>query len=183
MKRIKNILILTIVISTIIGQAQHYGYKPRKNHYKIGILPLIPVFASASFNYERDITNYTSIEISANFFIFNEPYHFPMYRPFYLTYRLYLPVNHKFFNKFWAGPYASYIFENETGNKGNYINSVGLGISFGRKNYFRNGRNFLDIGLGLSANYSVKTNKTRCSKRSYFPSYFPRVIFLFGKSN
>jgi hypothetical protein len=92
--------LLIIFLTISIGQAQRYGYKLRKNHFKIGILPLYPVFFAASINYERNITKYTSIEISANFLIFNQPYHFPMYRPFYLTYRIYVPVHHKFFNKF-----------------------------------------------------------------------------------
>jgi hypothetical protein len=169
-------------------QAQKNEDEPLKSYYKVGIF-WIPGFSSVSFNYEKQIRKYSSLELSANLFVSRGEFHNTFIEAVYLSYRQYTTTNHRFLRSFWAEPYISYIHLHQTNYKGEaykgkFDNAFGLGLAAGKKIFFKkSSRFFIDIGGGVTFNYNISTDQIDCTRTYEFPYLTPRVIFLFGISN
>ncbi len=184
-----NSIIILLALVSAFGRAQTTGENSFKSYYKGEILYIPTFFFSVSFNYERQISQYSSLGLSGNLFIVYGEFHNLWIEPFYLTYRQYTKTNHRFFRNFWAGPYLSYIHAHETNYKGEpyrgeFINAFGLGLVAGRKFYFKeNSRFFIELGGGITFSYYIETNRIACTRTHEFPYRSARIIILFGLSN
>ena len=185
----KNSIIILLVFVSAFGRAQSAAENSFKSHYKGEILYIPTFFLSVSFNYERQISQYSSLELSGNLFIVYQEFHNEWIEPFYLTYRQYTRTNHWFYRNFWIGSYLSYIHlhqTNYTGEpyRGEFENAFGLGLVAGRKFYFKeNSRFFMEIGGGITFSYYIETDRIDCTRTYEFPYRSPRIIILFGLSN
>ncbi len=173
------------------SKAQRYSDKPLKSYYKgIGILfPGAGLGFLGTLAYERDISPNSSLDLSAIYIFIQGEYYSDFIKIIYPSYKFYLQTNNRFFRKFWVAPYLSYLhlnthYYNGVHINGKYDNGFGGGFSFGRKTFFKkDGKVFVDIGLGLSVNTIIETDEINCTKTYEFPTYIPRFILLFGISN
>lgn len=179
-----SLIILLFIISDLC-EAQTKDEVPLKSYYK-GAIFWIPGFSSISFNYEKQISKFSSLEISANLFVFWQEFHNSFNEVVYFSYRHYTHASHGFLKSIWIEPYMSYIHSHKTNYtgeayKGEFDNAFGLGLAAGKKIYFKEGsRFFIDIGGGVTFNYNISTDQIDCTRTYEFPYLTPRVIFLFG---
>lgn len=184
----KSIIILLLLISSFCW-GQSWGENSNRSYYKGEILYFPNFFFTVSFNYERQISQYSTLGLSGNLHIFYGEFHNSWIEPFYLTYRQYTKTNHWFFRNFWAGPYLSYIHSHATNYKGEpyrgeFENAFGLGLVAGRKFYFsENSRVFIELGGGITFSYLIETDRIDCTRTYEFPYRSPRIVILFGFTN
>ena len=184
----KTIIILLLFISAF-SRGQSWDENSNRSYFKGAIFYFPTVFFTMSFNYERQISQYSTLGLSGNLHIGYGEYHNGWIEPFYLTYRQYTRTNRRFFRNFWAGPYLSYIHWFSTNYKGEayrgeFANAYGLGFVAGRKLYFNEySRFFIELGGGITFSYLIETNRIACTRTYEFPFRSPRIIILFGFTN
>lgn len=184
----KTLLIILLSMLFNLSYAQEKPDEPLKSYYKGSIL-WVPFLSNISFNYERQISRFSSVGLSADLFIAWGEYHHSFYEPIYLSYRQYTTTNHWFRKNFWAEPFISYIHRHAYNSdlkryRGEFDNAFGLGLAVGRKLFFKkNSIFFMDIGGGLSYNLNIATSRIECTRTYEFPVRAPRIIILFGFSH
>jgi hypothetical protein len=185
----KNSIIILLVIASSLCQAQMNRENLFKSYYKAEIFYFPSFLFTVSFNYERQMSTYSSLELSGNLFIGYGEYHNSWIEPVYLTYRQYTHTNQRFLRNFWAGPYLSYIHSHDRNHqgeayRGEFENAYGLGVAAGRKIFFgENSRFFMDIGGGITFSYYVETDRISCTSTYEYLYRSPRIIILIGFAN
>lgn len=185
----KKLIIILLFLISAYGRGQSWGEHSNKSYYKGAIFYFPFGLFTMSFNYERQISQYSSLELSGNLHIVYGEFHNEWIEPFYLTYRQYAPTNHRFFRNFWAAPYLSYIHAHTTNYKGEpyrgeFENAYGLGLVAGRKFYFNEySRFFIEVGGGITFSYYIETNQIDCTRTYEYFYRTPRIIILFGFTN
>ncbi len=192
MKRRLVLLIIFFVLLTGNSKAQHISEAPLKSYFKgMGyVLPGDEGFIYIGIlSYERDISSRSSLELTAIYLSVGGEYYDDHIEVLYPGYKYYFPSKNTFFKKCWIGGYLAYshlstsYYDGKPIN-GKYSNGIGAGLSFGRKTFFKKGgKVFFDLGIGLSVNTALHTDKTNCTLTYEFPYYIPRIIFLLGFSN
>jgi hypothetical protein len=185
----KNLIIFILVIASTLCLAQMKKREPYKSYFKGDIFYFPNFIFTVSFNYERQIGPYSSLDLSGNLFIRYGEYHNTWTEPVYFTYRQYTTTNRRFLRNFWAGPYVSYIHSHQTNYeggayRGEYVNAYGLGLAAGRKIFFgENSRFFMDIGGGITFSNYIYTDQIECTRTYEYFYRSPRIIILIGLSN